>query len=149
MAQDDSPQRSGASHDDARAQFSAMLRGALVPTVVVGVLAVVVALVSGGSRSATSAGLGALLVLLFFSTSLLVMRQSSHLPPTTVMAVVLAAYTGKILALGLAMVLLRDASWIAGRSLAFTVIACTVVWLGFEMRAFTRMRFLVAPGADA
>jgi ATP synthase protein I len=85
---------------------------------------------------------------LFFSLSLLVMRSTAHLAPTTTMAVVLATYTGKIVALGVAMVLLRDASWLDGRALALAVIACTVVWLAFEMRAFTRLRVLVAPGAD-
>jgi len=64
-----------------------------------------------------------------------------------VMSVVLSTYTVKIIALGLAMVLLRDASWLSGPALALTVILCTVVWLAFEMRAFTRMRVLVTTPA--
>lgn len=144
MAQDDR-QRS-ASDDLAREQFAALLQGSVLPTVAVGVLAVVVSAFFG-ARPAWSAGLGAGLVVVFFSLSLLVMRQTSHLPPVTVMAVVLATYTGKILALGVAMITLHDASWISGRALGLAVIACTVVWLAFEMRAFTRLRVLVAPDA--
>lgn len=146
MAEDVRPHAESAART--REQFTAMLRGSLVPTLVVGVVAVVLAAVLGGSTPATSAALGAALVAVFFSLSLLVMRQTAHLQPTAVMAVVLATYTGKILALGIAMVLLRDASWLSGQALALSIIACTVVWLAFEMRAFTRMRVLVAPQAD-
>lgn len=147
MAEDVRPHPESAART--REQFTAMLRGSLVPTVVVGVIAVVVAAVLGGGKPATSAALGAALVVVFFSLSLLVMRQTAHLQPTAVMAVVLATYTGKILALGIAMIVLRDASWLSGQALALSIIACTVVWLAFEMRAFTRMRVLVAPQADA
>jgi hypothetical protein len=146
MAEDVRPHPENAART--RAQFAAMLRGSLVPTLGVGVVAVLLAAVLGGGKAALSAALGAALVLVFFSLSLLVMRQTAHLQPTAVMAVVLATYTGKILALGIAMVLLRDASWLSGQALALSIIACTVVWLAFEMRAFTRLRVLVAPEAD-
>jgi ATP synthase protein I len=146
MAEDVRPQPANAART--REQFAAMLRGSLVPTLVVGVLAVVLAAVLGGAEPATSAALGAALVVVFFSLSLLVMRQTAHLQPTAVMAVVLATYTGKILALGIVMIVLRDAAWLSGQALALSIIVCTVVWLAFEMRAFTRMRVLVAPEAD-
>lgn len=154
MAKDDRPpaeSSAAAAHASAQtsAQFSAMLRGSLLPTLVVGVLAVVVAAVVGDARSAWSAALGAGLVVVFFSLSLVVMRQTAHLQPIAVMSVVLATYTAKILALGIAMILLRDAAWLSGQALALSVIVCTVVWLAFEMRAFTRMRVLVAPEAAA
>ena len=137
MAQDDRPAPA------LRAPFDAMLRGSVLPTVAVALVAVVVCAFVGGAREAWSAALGAALVVVFFSLSLLVMRRTAHLAPTTVMAVVLATYTAKILALGVAMVLLRDASWLSGAALGLTVVACTIVWLGFEMRAFTRLRVLV------
>ena len=85
------------------------------------------------------------MVIVFFSLSLLVMQRTAGGQPTAVMTVVLATYTLKIVALGVAMVLLRDASWLSGQALALSVIACTIVWLAFEMRAFTRLRVLVAP----
>jgi hypothetical protein len=127
-------------------QFGAMLRGSTLPTAAVAVACVAVAAVLAGSKGAWSAGLGAALVLLFFSLSLLVMKRTAGWEPTAVMAVVLGTYTAKIIALGVAMVLLRNVSWLSGQALALTVIVCTVVWLAFEMRAFTRMRVLVAPG---
>jgi ATP synthase protein I len=129
--------------DDTKQQFAAMLRGALLPTIAVGALATLVGL-SIGPRMAWSAALGAGLVGLFFSISLLVMRQTAHLRPSTVMAVVLATYTGKLLALTVALFVLRDVGWLSGRALGLTTIVCTVVWLAFEMRAFARLRILVA-----
>jgi ATP synthase protein I len=130
-----------------RQQFTSMLRGSLVPTLVVGVLAVALAAVLADGRAVGSAALGAGVVAVFFSLSLLVMRQTAHLEPVAVMAVVLATYTAKILALGVVMIVLRDAEWVSGQALALSIIGCTVVWLAFEMRAFTRMRVLVAPNA--
>lgn len=144
MAKDDRARTAG--DDLAREQFAAMLRGSLMPTLAVGLLVIVVSAFFG-ARSAGSAAIGAGLVIVFFSLSLLVMRQTAHLQPVAVMSVVLATYTGKIIALGIAMVTLRDASWVSGRALGLAVIACTLVWLAFEMRAFTRLRILVAPGA--
>lgn len=138
--------REAAAHDTAR-QFSAMLRGSALPTLVIGAVCVVVAAVLAGGKGAWSAALGAALVLVFFSLSLLVMKRTADWEPTAVMAVVLGTYTAKIIALGVAMVLLRDADWLSGQALALTVIVCTVVWLAFEMRAFTRMRVLVSPGS--
>lgn len=131
----------------AREQFAALLSGSVWPTVAMAVVATVVG-VFFSLEAAWSAALGGLLVLVFFSLSLVVMRQTAHLEPTVVMAIVLATYTGKILALGLALLLLHDAGWVDARSLGLAVIACTVVWIGFEMRAFSRLRTLVAPGIE-
>lgn len=125
------------------AAFGAMLRGSALATLSVGALAVIVAGLLAGAKGAWSSALGAGLVIVFFSLSLVVMQRTASWQPTAVMSTVLATYTAKIIALGLAMVLLRDASWLSGRALALTVIVCTVVWLAFEMRAFTRMRVLI------
>lgn len=124
-------------------QFRRMLRGSLVPTAVAGAVVVAASLVAGG-REAGSAALGLLLVVVFFSASLVVMARTAHLAPTTVMAVVLASYTVKIVALGVVMVVLGGATWLSGPALGISVVVCTLVWLAFEMRAFTRMRVLVS-----
>ncbi len=122
--------------------FGALLRGSLVPTVLVAAL-VVAGGALFGARAAWSAVLGAALVIGLFSVSLLVMRRTAHVDPATAMAIVLATYTLKILALGIVLVLLRDAAWLDGRALACNVIACTLVWLATELRAFTRLRIPV------
>jgi len=133
--------------DDTAHQFSVMLRGSALPTTAVAVVCIGVGALLGGGKAAWSAALGAALVLVFFSLSLLVMKRTATWEPTAVMGVVLGTYTAKIIALGVAMVLLRDASWLSGQALALSIIVCTVVWLAFEMRAFTRMRVLVSAEA--
>lgn len=140
MAQDDRPRR--VSDDTARERFGALLQGSLAPTVIAGAL-MVVAAAAVGPREAWSAGLGVVLVVGFFSLSLLVMRQTAHLEPTTMTAAVLATYTAKIIALGLAAIAMRDASWLSGTALALTVIASTLVWLAFAVRAFAGLRMPV------
>ncbi|MGV1009428.1 MAG: hypothetical protein ACOYBY_12565 [Dermatophilaceae bacterium] len=134
-----SPQRQDAAESDA---FSELLRGSLVPTAVVGAVAVLVAAFSG-PKAAWSAALGVALVLAFFTISLLAMKRTAHLAPTAVMLVVMVTYTVKILALGIVMVLLRDATWVSGYAVGVTITICTLVWLYFEMRAYKRLRIFV------
>ncbi|MGB8384318.1 MAG: hypothetical protein WCG47_24285 [Dermatophilaceae bacterium] len=128
--------------------FTELLRGSFLPTAVVGLLAVVVGMFSG-SKAAWSAALGAVLVLAFFTVSLLAMKRTAHLAPTAVMLVVMVTYTVKILALGLVMVVLRDAAWVSGYAVGVTITVCTLVWLYFEMRAYKRLRiFAFSPQDD-
>lgn len=145
----DRPADTSAKHAalQSRAQYAAMLRGSALPTLAVGALCVIGAAFVG-ARAAWSAGLGAALVLVFFSLSLLVMRNTAHWSPTAVMGAVLASYTAKIIVLAVVLIGLGDVSWLSGQALALTIIGCTIVWLACEMRAFTRIRILVAPGAD-
>lgn len=142
MAQDELASVASAPHQT-RAQFSAMLRGAALPTLAAGALGTLAGLLVD-ARSGWSAAVGALLVVGFFSISLLVMRQTAEREPAVVMGVVLLAYTGKLLALTIALFLLRDVSWLSTQALGLATICCTVVWLAFEVRAFSRLRILVA-----
>ncbi len=130
------PSGGGATESNA---FAELLRGSVVPTGVVGALAVVVAAFSG-ARAAWSAAFGVLLVIGFFTVSLLVLKLTASLPPTTVLLAALGTYTAKVLALGLTLFLVKDASWLSGYATGVTVTVCTLVWLYFEMRAYKRLR---------
>jgi hypothetical protein len=137
--------------DEARESdaFGELLRGALRPTALVGVLAVLVAVFSG-ITAAWSAALGAVIVLGFFTASLLVMKRTAHLPPTTVMAVVMITYTVKVIVLGVVLFAVRDASWLNGYAAGVTITVCALVWLFFEMRAYKRLRiFAFSPDGKA
>ena len=91
-----------------------------------------------------------LLVLVFFTVSLLVLKLTAALPPTTVMLVALGTYTAKVLALGLTLLLVRDAPWLSGYATGVTVTVCTLVWLYFEMRAYKRLRiFAFSPSVPS
>ncbi len=126
----------------AREQFSVMLRGAAIPTLSVGAVGVLACLPFGVS-AAVSAWVGALLVVGFFALSLVVMRNTAHRPPQTVMTLVLASYTAKLFALLMALIVLRNVDIISPRVLGVSTIVCAIVWLGCELRAFSKMRILV------
>jgi ATP synthase protein I len=123
--------------------YAAMLRGSLVPTLVVGVVCVVVATVVAGVPGLVGALLALAIVTLSFSATLLVMRWAAKNGPTNVMAAALATYMGKVLVLGVFLVVFGRASWLDGPSFGLTAIVCAVVWLVFEARAYYRMRVLV------
>lgn len=130
------PSGRGDTESDA---FAELLRGSVVPTVAVGLLAVVVGAFSG-PRAAWSAAFGAALVLVFFTVSLLALKLTASLPPSTVLLVALGTYTAKVLALGVTLLLVRDALWLSGYAVGVTVLLCALVWLYFETRAYKRLR---------
>jgi len=132
----------------AESQYAALLRGSLLPTLVAALACVAVA-VPSGARAVAGASFGAVLVVAFFSLGLLVMRRTARLNPDAVMGVVMLTYVLKVAALAVVLVAFRDATWLASGYFALGALGCTFVWLGFEMRAFTRLRVLVTdPPAD-
>jgi ATP synthase protein I len=126
----------------AEGQYAALLRGSLVPTLVAALACLAIAL-PAGSTAVAGAAFGAALVVVFFSLGLVVMRRTARLNPDAVMAVVMLTYVLKVAALAVVLVLFRNASWLDPRYFALGALGCTFVWLGFEMRAFTRLRVLV------
>lgn len=128
--------------------YAAMLRGAAVPTAAVALVALVVAGTLRGGPGVVGAALAALVVLLFFSASLLVMRAVARSAPASVLAAALLTYVTKVGLLGLFLLLVGDATWLSGDAFALTTVACAVVWLGSEVRSFSRLRVLVAPDAE-
>jgi ATP synthase protein I len=132
----------------AEGQYASLLRGSLVPTLVAALACVVIAL-PAGSTAVAGAAFGAALVVVFFSLGLVVMRRTARLNPDAVMGVVMLTYVLKVAALAVVLVLFRNASWLDPRYFALGALGCTFVWLGFELRAFTRLRVLVVdPPAD-
>ncbi|SDQ73410.1 hypothetical protein [Quadrisphaera sp. DSM 44207] len=124
--------------------YRAMLRGGLVPTLVVAVLALAVAVATGGARGAAGSLLASAVVVASFSSGLLVLsRVARTAPPITVMAVALLTYTTKVGLLGLLLLLVGGASWLSGDAFGLTAVATALVWLAGELRAFTRVRTLV------
>jgi ATP synthase protein I len=123
-----------------------MLRGALFPTLAAAAVCVVVAVVLQGRAGLVGSLLAAAVVVASFSSSLLVMRRTARSNPNSVMAAALVTYTTKIGLLGLMLVLLADAEWLSGTAFAGTAMLSAAVWLGFEVRAYARMRTLVFTG---
>jgi len=136
---------SAATADD---PYVAMLRGPLVPTGIVAVVTCSLAAFLAGPAGLAGALLGVLVTVSFFATSLVVMSRTARAAPHNVMAVALLTYVTKVGLLGLVLVLLKDATWMSGDAFGAGALAAALVWMVFEIRAYSRARiFVVEPAA--
>jgi len=123
--------------------YLAMMRGALVPTLAVGLVAVAVSAVLGG-RPLVGSALGAGVVVGFFGLTLLVMRAARSQPPEMQLGIAMALYSTKLVVVGGLVFSLRDQPWLSPTAFAVSAIACAVAWLVGQTVGFTRARVLVA-----
>lgn len=122
----------------------AMLRGALVAAVVVGVNAAAVATVAAGLKGLWGALLGLLMVIIFSGAGLIALHLSRRTSPTMQLAVAMASYTGRIAIFGgLLAVALNSDSLAANVNLTALGISAMVVvmgWMAGEIWAWSRLR---------
>jgi ATP synthase protein I len=122
----------------------AMLRGALVAALVVGVNAAAVSTVAAGLAGLWGALLGLLMVVVFSGAGLLALHLSRRTTPTVQLAVAMASYTGRIAVFGglLAVALSSDS---LAKHVNLTVLGlCALVvvmgWMAGEIWAWSRLR---------
>lgn len=122
----------------------AMLRGALIAALVVGVNATAVSAVAAGLPGLWGALLGFLMVVVFSGAGLFALHLSRKTSPTTQLAIAMASYTGRIAIFGglLALALSSDS---LARHVNLTVlglVALVVVmgWMAGEIWAWSRLR---------
>ena len=134
---------SAPQHAD-RDPFAVMLRGAFLPTVAVGPVAVVVAALVGGGKSALGAALGYCIALAFFALGLLIMRKlGGASDPFRFLASALAVFMGQLIFLLVVIIALQSATWLDGTAFGLTILAVALVWQVFQVVAFVRSRRLV------
>ena len=126
-----------------------MMRGALRPSVVTGLVAVVVATAVRGPLGATAAALGSAVALAFFSGGLWAMSKVVGTEPLVAMAAALAVYFAQIIVIGALILLLYGAPWLDGMVFAAAVLAVTLVWQVVAIRAYRRSRQPVYDGGHA
>ena len=122
----------------------AMLRGALVAALVVGVNAAAVSTVAAGVPGLLGALLGLLTVVVFSGAGLLALHLSRKTSPTMQLAVAMASYTGRIAVFGGLLALALNSDGLA-RHVNLTVlglVAMVVVmgWMAGEIWAWSRLR---------
>ncbi|MEI2777084.1 MAG: hypothetical protein V9G19_14175 [Tetrasphaera sp.] len=128
----------------AGAPFAVMLRGALLPSAISGLLTVIAYAVLSGPGAAGSAVLGAVVALAFFGSGMVLLsRLVRSANPMAFMAVGMAVYLGQVFALLLFMIAFRDREWIDGPALGIAALIITIVWQVFAMRAFRSARLPV------
>ncbi|TDO56092.1 hypothetical protein EV651_113118 [Kribbella sp. VKM Ac-2571] len=122
----------------------AMLRGALVAALVVGVNAIAVSTVWVGLPGLWGSLLGLLMVVVFSGAGLVALHLSRRSTPTMQLAIAMASYTGRIAVFGglLALALSSDA---LARHVNLTVLGLVAVvivtaWMAGEIWAWSRLR---------
>jgi ATP synthase protein I len=121
---------------------SVVLRAAVVPTVVVGLLAVLVGWLVKGPNGALGAALGAVVAVVFFAGGQWAIGKVVRGNPDTMMLGALVVYVVQILVLFVLIALLKDATWLDGKVFALTVVLCALAWVGTAGWVSSRTRVL-------
>lgn len=123
-----------------------ILRGAVVPTAIAGLVAVVAGLLAAGSKGAFGAAVGAALVLVFFTLGVLIVSYVARLSQQLVMAAGLFGYLVKLIAVLVLVTALDHVTVWNAHAFGWTVLALTIVWLAAEVNATINAR---TPYVDA
>jgi ATP synthase protein I len=124
------------------------LRTALVPSVVVGVIAVVVGWFVDGGLGALGALLGALVAIAFFAGGQYVLGRILSGNPDFALSAGLLLYLTQVLILFGLIVLLRGATWLNGRIFGIAVLVVTIAWIAGSLIATNRTKVLYADPAN-
>ncbi len=136
------PTQRSAPH--AGAPFGAMLRGALLPSVLAGLLTVGVLVGVRGTDALAGALIGLLVSIGFFASGMfLLSRLVRDASPHAFFAVAMAVYFGQVIVLLLVIIAFKNADWVDGVALGIVALVVTLVWQVFAMVALRRARILV------
>ena len=120
-----------------------LLKGALLPTAVVVVLAIAIATYLEGRAGLFGALLAQVVVLIYFALHILVSKISTNLDPVTTMSLAMFSYFAKFLALGLLLWLLdrfTSETLVDRRSFGIAAVALTFAWLGGEITSYLKLK---------
>ena len=119
------------------------MKGALKPSLVVGLLGLVISTWMQGSAGLYGAMLAQLVVLVFFLVNIGVASMTKNVDPIATMAFAMFSYFSKILILGAMMFAIGKFTYNADinrMSFGLTAIALTFAWLGGEIRAYLKLK---------
>jgi ATP synthase protein I len=120
-----------------------LIRGALFPASLIGLVGIVTATVFRGKPGLWGALLAQFVVVIFFAVHFGVSAISRKLDPLTTMALAMFSYLAKIAILGLMLWALTNYTSrqsIDRGSFGVVAIAITVGWLAGEIRSFLKLR---------
>jgi hypothetical protein len=122
---------------------SQLLRGAVRPTLMVGVVAVALFSALRGLSGFYGAVLAQFIVAIYFVVHILVSRLTRNLDPISTMAMALFSYFAKLFFLGLflwALAKYTDRDVIDRLSFGVAACALTVAWLGGEVASYLKLK---------
>ena len=120
-----------------------LLKGALTPTLIVGLIALIAATVLRGQSGLIGALLAQIVVLIYFIVHILISRISRNLDPMSTMALALFSYFAKFLLLGAflwALTRYTSRDTIDRASFGASAIALTFAWLGGEIASYLKLK---------
>lgn len=122
---------------------SQLLKGALTPTLIVGVIALGMATFFQGLSGFYGALLAQIVVLIYFLVHIFISKISRNLDPMSTMALAMFSYFAKFLLLGAflwALTRYTARSSIDRTSFGATAIALTFAWLGGEIASYLKLK---------
>jgi fructose-specific phosphotransferase system IIC component len=128
---------------DQKSSESLMLRGALVPSFIVGIVAIGLSTFIVGLPGFLGALIAQFVVIIYFAIHIGVSRIARNLDPMSTMALVVFSYFAKLLFLGVFLYLLSaftSRETINRTSFGATAIALTFAWLGGEIASYMKLR---------
>jgi hypothetical protein len=120
-----------------------MLRGGLVPAVLVGAVALIVFTVLDGGVGTAGSLLATAVVLACSVSTMILLRRTVRLDPRVVFLAAMIGYVTKVFLLGVLLVLFRNADWLSPLAFAVTAIVVSLASTIGEIVAFTRVRPLI------
>lgn len=128
----------------------ALLRGALIPAAIAGVISIALSTWLKGSAGLVGALLAQFVVLIFFAANIGIARISRDLDPVMTMALAMFSYMAKVLLLGVFLWLITTfipAENCDRKAFALSAVAATFAWLGGEIKAYLGLKLhLQLPG---
>jgi hypothetical protein len=120
-----------------------LLRGALVPTFIVGIFSIGLALFIKGRPGLIAALLAQIIVVIYFLVHIGVSRVSRNLDPMSTMAIAMFSYFAKFLFLGVFFWALG--TYVSEENLdrkvfGVTAVALTFAWLGGEIASYLKLK---------
>ncbi|CAB4885890.1 unannotated protein [freshwater metagenome] len=120
-----------------------LLRGALVPTLIVGVVALIASTVVKGSAGFFGALLAQAIVVIFFAAHLVVAKLTRDADPMTTMALAMASYFVKLFIFGGFLLLVTRLVPVENcnrTAFGISAISATFAWLGGEIATYLKLK---------
>ena len=120
-----------------------LLRGAVKPTAITGLISVIVSAIFAGLPGLYGALLAQFIVVIFFAVTLGVSKISKDLDPLSTMGLALFSYTTKLLFVGVflwAITNFTERETINRTSFGVAAILLTLSWLGGEIASYMKLR---------
>jgi fructose-specific phosphotransferase system IIC component len=126
-----------------RSNEAQLLRGAVRPTLIVGVIAIAIFSVLRGLSGFYGALLAQFIVAIYLVIHILVSRLTRNLDPISTMAMAMTSYFAKLVFLGLFLWALgnyTDREVIDRLSFGISACAITAAWLGGEIASYLKLK---------